>query len=89
MKPPTHSPSWAAGYAEAQARASIERERAINRVIANRNPCLLETEQYRRGTLSSFDMRFNSRADYLRYVARREMGRFDQLIDYPTPERIA
>ncbi len=85
MKRSLYSPSSAAERAEAHARAAIERERAINRVIASRNPCMPSTERYRRGPLPSWDPRFGVPVDYLRYVARREMGRFDPLVDYPAP----
>ena len=80
-------PGWAAAYAEAQARARLQHERALNSFIASRNPQLPSTERYQRGPLPPWHPRFGSPADYLNYLARREMGRFDPQIDYPTPER--
>ena len=87
MKRSTSGPGWAAAYAEAQARARLNHERALNSVIASRNPQLPSTERYQRGPLPPSHPRFYSPADYLNYLARREMGRFDPEIDYPTPER--
>jgi hypothetical protein len=78
------TPEAAAAYAEAQARTQIDHERAINRVITQRNPTLPETERYRRGPLPPSHPRFGSRLDYLRYVANRTMGRFDPFVEYPT-----
>ncbi len=74
---PYRSPSWAADYEEQQAAALLRRERAINEVIERRNPHLKPTAEYMRSKRSSFDPRFNSRADVLRYEARREMAKFD------------
>jgi hypothetical protein len=78
------APDTAARYAEAQAHVQIERERAINRVIKHRNPTLPETDRYRCGALPPSDPRFGSRLDYLRYVAKRTMGRFNPNVRYPT-----
>ena len=85
MNRSTRSPGWAAAYAEAQASARLQRERALNSVIASRNPHLRSTARYQCGPLPSWHPRFGSRADYLDYLARREMGRFDPHVDYPTP----
>ena len=87
MRRSTTGPGWAAAYAEAQARARLHHERALNSVIASRNPHLPSTERYLRGPLPPSHPRFGSQADYLDYLARREMGRFDPEITYPTPER--
>jgi hypothetical protein len=87
MKRSTTGPGWAAAYAEAQARARLQHERALNSVIALRNPHLPSTERYQRGPLPPWHPRFGSAADYLDYLARREMGRFDPEIDNLTPER--
>jgi hypothetical protein len=84
----TNGPGWAAAYAEAQARARLQHERALNSIIASRNPQLPSTERYQRGPLPPSHPRFYSPADYLSYLARREMGRFDPEVDYPTPERL-
>jgi hypothetical protein len=86
VKRATRSPGWAAAYAEAQARARLNHERALNCVIASRNPHLSSTERYQRGRLPSSDPRFYSTAGYLSYVWRREMGRFDPHVDYPAPD---
>jgi hypothetical protein len=83
----TRGPAWVAAYAEAQARVRLQHERALNSVIASRNPHLASTERYQRGPLQPWHPRFGSHADYLSYLARREMGRFDPQITYPTPER--
>lgn len=80
------SPGWAAAYAEAQAYARLQHERALNDFIASRNPDLPSTRRYRRRPLPAWHPRFYSRADYLAYRARREMGRFDDAITYPTAE---
>lgn len=80
-------PGWAAVYAEAQARARLQHESALNSFIASRNPQLPSTERYQRGPLPPWHPRFGSPVDYLSYLARREMGRFDPHVDYPTPER--
>ncbi len=82
MRRRVRSPEWAAQRAEAHARAHLNRERAINRVIEHRNPSLPPTARYQRGPLSSWHPRFGSLADYLEYLARREMGRFDPHVDY-------
>jgi hypothetical protein len=87
LKRSTTGPGWAAAYAEAQARARLGHERALNSVIASRNPHLPSTERYQRGPLPPWHPRFGSHADYLSYLARREMNRFDPEIAYPTPER--
>jgi hypothetical protein len=87
MTRPTRGPAGAAAYAEAQAHARLHHERALNSVIASRNPHLRSTERYQRGPLPPWHPRFGSPADYLSYLARREMGRFDPEIAYPTPER--
>lgn len=87
MKRLTRSVGWAAAYAEAQARARMQHERALNSVIASCNPNLRSTERYQRGPLPPWHPRFGSPADYLNSLARREMGRFDPQIRYPTPER--
>jgi len=83
VKRSIYSPEWAAARAEAHARARLQQERAINHVIASRNPSLPSTERYRRGPLPPWHPRFGSPADYLDYLARREMGRFDPEVDYP------
>ena len=75
---------WAAKHAEAHARARRDHERAINRVIECRNPHLLSTPEYRRGALPPWHPRFGTHADYLDYLATREMGRFDPHVKYPT-----
>ena len=80
----TYSPGWAAAYVEAQARARLRQECALNAVVASRNPNLPSTDRYRCGPLPPSHPRFGSTADYLSYRARREMGRFDPNIDYPT-----
>jgi hypothetical protein len=80
----TYSPEWAAAYAEAQARTRLNRERSLNTFIASRNPNLPSTERYQRGPLPPSHPRFGTTADYINYLARREMGRFDPNIDYPT-----
>ena len=87
MRRPASTAGWAAAFAEAQARARLHHERALNSIIASRNPHLRSTERYRRGALPPWHPRFGSPADYLNYLARREMGRFDPQITYPTPER--
>jgi hypothetical protein len=85
MKRTIYTPEWAARRAEAQARAHLQRERTINCVIERRNPCLPSTARYQRGPLPPWHPRFGSPADYVEYLARREMGRFDPHVDYPTP----
>jgi hypothetical protein len=82
----TRSPGWAAAYAEAQAYARLRHERALNSFIESRNPHLPSTERYRCGPLPPWHPRFGTRADYVEYLARREMGRFDPEVTYPTPE---
>lgn len=82
----TRSPEWAVTYAEAQAYARLRHERALNSLIASRNPQLAATERYRRGPLPPWHPRFGTRAAYLEYLARREMGRFDPEVSYPIPE---
>ena len=84
MKRSSLSPSWAADYAEAQASKRLERERAINQVIASRNPNLPDTEAYRRGPVSPMHPMFPTKASYTEYLARREMGRFNPTIKFPT-----
>jgi hypothetical protein len=74
----------AVAYAEARARARLHHERALNEFIARRRPDLPSAERYQRGPLPPWHPRFGSRADYLDYLARREMGRFDPNVAYPT-----
>ena len=78
------SPGWAADYAEAQARARLERERAINQVIESRNPHLPESALYKRPPLPSWHPRFPTRESYTNYLATREMGRYNPTIKFPT-----
>jgi hypothetical protein len=87
VKRPTVRPWTAAVRAEAQARTRLHHECSLNSVIERRNRHLPSTERYQRGPLPPWLPRFGSPADYLRYLARREMGRFDPQIDYPAPER--
>jgi len=75
-------PSWAADYAEAQARARFRREEALNRVIETRNPRIRPTEKYLRGPLPSWSPEFGSFADYLEYRATRSMGKYDPNVKY-------
>jgi hypothetical protein len=77
-------PKWAAEHAEREARAALECERAINRVIEQRNPRLRPTARYLEPPLPSSSVQFNTRADVLRYQARREMGKFDPCVTFPT-----
>jgi hypothetical protein len=79
------SPEFWAARTEAQARTRLHHERALNHFIASRNPHLPSTARYQRGPLPPWHPRFGSLADYLSYLTRREMGRFDPFIDYPTP----
>jgi hypothetical protein len=81
------SPGLGRRVCRAQAPARLQHERAFNSFIASRNPHLPSTERYQRGPLPPWHPRFGSPANYLNYLARREMGRFDPQIDYPTPER--
>jgi hypothetical protein len=85
MKRSTIRPWTAVVLVEGQARARLQQERKLNSVIASRNPHLPSTERYREGPLPPWLPRFGTRADYLRYLARREMGRFDSEVVYPTP----
>lgn len=89
MKRQTVRPWTAAERSEQMARTRLHHERDLNRVIERRNPHLPSTERYQRGPLPANSPRFGSPADYLRYLARREMGRFDPNVTYPVPEAVA
>jgi hypothetical protein len=76
------SPSWAAEYAERQARALYCRERRLNEVIERRCPNLKPTPEYQRGPLPAWLPRFYSPVERITYLARREMGKFDPNVRY-------
>lgn len=82
-----YRPEDFARRAEAQARARLHHERDLNRVIACRNPQLPSTERYLRRPLPPWHPRFGSTTRYLDYLTRREMGRFDPFVDFPTEPR--
>lgn len=77
-------PDRAARQAETQQRKRLQHEWFLNSVIERRNPGIEPTPRYQRGALPGRDARFYSQLDYLRYLTRREMGKFDPEIDYPT-----
>jgi hypothetical protein len=77
-------PDTAANFAEREQARRLQHEWFLNSVIEARNPHLESTERYQRGALPASDPRWYSRLDRLRYLTRREMGRFDPNVDYPT-----
>lgn len=87
MRVHNRDPRWAAEHAEREARAALERELAINRVIERRNPNLRPTARYLEPPLPPSSVQFNTRADVLRYQAKRAMGKFDPFVQFPTLSR--
>jgi hypothetical protein len=73
---------------EAQAEERIRHERKLNQFLGTRccRPAQ-ETERYARGPLCPSDPSFYTRLDYLNYLGKREMGRFNPTVKYPAPEK--
>jgi hypothetical protein len=57
---------------ERQAAEELRRERESNHAYERRCPGMKPTEQYQRGPIPASHPRWNSTADYNRYLARRE-----------------
>jgi hypothetical protein len=82
VKRSTFTPEAAAARAEREALRSYFHERELNQVIERRNPTLHATPAYAAGPISSWHPRWGSRAEYLRYRARREMGKYDPNVKF-------
>jgi|GEM_PF-3244921 len=82
---PRTTPETLVRIEEQRAEEVLKRERDLNRVIERRNPTLPSTEAYARGVIPSSDPRWYTKAQYTTYLGRREMGRFDPNVTYPTP----
>jgi len=64
-------------HMEREAYAFLRREREFNSVIERRCPGLREAPAYQRGPLPPSDPRFNSWSQYVTYLGKFEMGRFN------------
>jgi hypothetical protein len=82
-------PDLVTKQAERHQHRLLQHEWFLNSIIAAGNPHLASTPRYQRGALPASDPRFYCRLDYLRYLTRRERGRFDPDVDYPTLPPVA
>ena len=77
------TPSRAAELMERQARARLQHERELNRFIERRRRGIQPTAKYMAGPLPPSHPRFGSEIDLLVYEIKREMGKYDEQVDYP------
>jgi hypothetical protein len=71
--------SWAIDHDERNAREQLRRERALNTVIEARRKGITPTAAYH-PALPSWMPCFSTPAAYIRYLARREMGKYDPTV---------
>jgi hypothetical protein len=71
------SPSLAADYIERQAEEALRREHEMNAFVERKNPHLKPTARYIAGPLPSNHPQFHTRAHYLDYLRRRELGKYN------------
>jgi hypothetical protein len=56
----------------------------MNEFIESKRQGIRPTERYLKGPLPSWHPRFGSELDLLEYQLKRELGKYDEMVDYPT-----